>query len=203
MIVVSVDARDVVEQTIATLRRGGIVIMPTDTVYGIGCAYDKPEALSRIIALKGRDEQKPIALLVGSLAMAVEYVAIAPKIKSGLMEVWPGPFTGIFQKILGEGGEGVRVPNHAFVRAVIDAYGKPLWMTSANRSGDPAQIHFSSVMRDFQDCADSDVLIIDGGDLPDSMASTVVDFIQTPPKMLRMGPVSRERLQEIFKTTFQ
>ncbi|MSR76032.1 MAG: threonylcarbamoyl-AMP synthase [Candidatus Ryanbacteria bacterium] len=198
-----IDDADAVEKTVAILREGGVVIMPTDTVYGIGCAYDKPTALERIIALKGRDEQKPIALLAGSLAMAAEYAIILPKIKAGLMEVWPGPFTGVFQKISGEGKEGMRVPNHVFVRAVIDAYGKPLWMTSANKSGQLAQTHVAAVARDFQDATDSDMLMVDGGDIPDSMASTVVDFTIMPPKILRMGPVSRERLQEIFKTTFQ
>ena len=198
-----IDDTDAVEKTVAVLREGGVVIMPTDTVYGIGCAYDKPSALEQIIILKGRDEQKPIALLVASLAMAAEYVVIVPKIKSGLMELWPGPFTAVFQKITGGGTEGVRVPNHAFVRAVIDAYGKPMSVTSANKSGQPAQTHSAAVARDFEDSADTGMLMVDGGDLPDSIASTVVDFTITPPKILRTGPISRERLQEIFKTTFQ
>ncbi|MEK7649886.1 MAG: L-threonylcarbamoyladenylate synthase [Patescibacteria group bacterium] len=203
MITISINNVDAVEKVIAVLREGGVVIMPTDTVYGVGCGYDQLAALKQIIELKGRDEKKQIPLLAASLAMASECVVIPPKIKSGLMELWPGPFTAVFQRVAGEGTEGVRVPNHAFVRSIIETYGKPLSVTSANKSGEPAQTHSAAVQRDFESIAGDDVLMVDEGDLPDSMASTVVDFTAVPPKILRVGPISRERLEEIFKTTFQ
>ncbi len=194
--------KDSVEKTASMLRDGGVVIIPTDTVYGIGCAHDNSSAIEKIISMKGRDKDKRMALLVSSIAMAEEYVDISPKIKIGLMEVWPGPFTGVFQKKHGGGTEGIRVPNHAFVKSLIDAYGKPVLMTSANMSGSSAHTHIMDVMHDFGD-ADDSVMIVDGGDIPDSMASTVVDFTEEPPKVLRIGPVSDKYLQEVFKTSFQ
>jgi len=203
MIIISITDADAVEKTVAMLRGGGIILAPTDTVYGIGCEYRYREALKKIAVLKGRSEDKPTALLCSSIAMAASVVTITPKMRASLAEVWPGPFTAVLSRVDGGGNEGVRVPNQAFIRAVIDACGEPLWMTSANRAGEPAQTHGAAVQRDFESIAGDDVLMVDGGDLPDSMASTVVNFTTMPPTILRAGPVSRERLEEIFKTTFQ
>jgi L-threonylcarbamoyladenylate synthase len=203
MIIISQTDHGVAERAVAVLHAGGILIAPTDTVYGIGCGYDHSDTLKKIVQLKGRDEQKPMALLASSIGMVSEYVVVTPKMRAGLSEVWPGPFTAVLPRVDGSGNEGMRIPNHAFIRAVIDTYGKPLSMTSANRAGEPALTHSAAVIRDFEGIADDSVLMVDGGDLPDSMASTVVDLTATPPKILRAGPISRERLMEIFKTTFQ
>lgn len=203
MIKISIHDTDTVEKAVAVLGAGGILIAPTDTVYGIGCGYDHLSALKKIVELKGRDAEKPIALLASSISMVGEYVSVTPKMRTSLSEVWPGPFTAVLPRVDGTGGEGVRIPNHAFIRAVIDRYGKPLWMTSANKAGMPALTHSTAVIRDFEGVAHDEVLMVDGGDLPDSIASTVVDFTLVPPRILRAGPISRERLGEIFKTTFQ
>ena len=203
MIKISISDADVIERAVAVVRAGGILIAPTDTVYGIGCGYDHTEALKKIVELKGRDEHKPTALLASSIGMVSAHVSVTPKMRTSLSEVWPGPFTAVLPRVDGGGKEGMRIPNHAFIRAVIDGYGKPLWMTSANKAGMPALTHSAAVARDFEDVADDAVLMVDEGDLPDSMASTVVDFTQMPPQILRAGPVSRERLTEIFKTSFQ
>lgn len=203
MIKISISDTDAIEKAVLVLRAGGILIAPTDTVYGIGCGHDHASVLKKIAELKGRDDQKPTALLASSIGMVGEYVSVTPKMRTGLAEVWPGPFTAVLPRINGEGNEGMRIPSHAFMRAVIDRYGKPLWMTSANKASMPALTHSAAVIRDFEGIADDTVLMVDGGDLPDSMASTVVDFTEVPPKILRAGPVSREQLTEIFKTPFQ
>jgi L-threonylcarbamoyladenylate synthase len=179
--------------TLATLRRGGVVALPTDTVYGIAALAGDAAAMARVFTLKGRDEVKSIAVLVADLDQArglttADLDRYAPH--------WPGPLTVVVPRrdgvALHLGGDdttvGVRCPNSAFVRRLAHELG-PIAATSANLSGRPTLATAADVAAAFPDLP----LVVDGGPLPGA-ASTVVDATAEPPRVVRAGPVSAAAL---------
>lgn len=165
------------------LNRGGIVIIPTDTVYGIAARPDKPEAVARIAQIKGRPTGKPIALLTAD----ERAVAHAPESARKLMRrFWPGALTLVID------GEGYRVPNHDFTRELIRACGGLLRVTSANLSGAMPALSAAQALEDVGLAAD---LVIDGGTSPGGTASSVVSFDEKgAPLILREGAISKAEL---------
>ncbi len=171
------------------LKSGGVVIVPTDTVYGIACDAENEEALAKIFAIKKRAAQKQIAWLVADLKMAGKYVQIELALEEKLVRAWPGAFTGIFSSRDGAYTIGLRVPNYPSVQKLIRDFGRPVAATSANLSGEEPITKIADIIKTFGSDARID-LIVDAGDLPDSMASTVVDFTATPPTVLRKGSIN-------------
>jgi L-threonylcarbamoyladenylate synthase len=171
------------------LRAGGLAILPTDTVYGIGCAADLPFACERLYAVKERPGDQATAVVFGSVARAVEVLGEAlPE------ELLPGPVTLVvlnpgrrFAYLCGPSPDriGVRVPELApAVAALVDAVGG-LAMTSANRRGEAAPGRLSDVPPELRSAA---AVVVDGGTLP-GVASTVIDLTGPAPVVLRPGPV--------------
>lgn len=121
----------------ATFRAGGVVLVPTDTVYGVAAAPGNAAALARIVAAKGRDPSKPCQLLAASPgAVAAAGIPLPPRAAALARAFWPGALTLVLD--LPQGGtEGVRVPDHPVARALCEAAGGALRCTSANRSGEP------------------------------------------------------------------
>lgn len=186
---------------LTALSQGSPIIMPTDTVYGIGCRLEDSEALATIFQIKRRSPEKKIALLVASIEMAERYVIIDHEIKKGLSRVWPGALTGIFWSKDKKEKIGVRIPSDTFVLLLIERLKSPLAVSSANISDKPAFTRVDDVVRTFGEEARVGC-IIDGGDLPDSMASTVVDFTTHPYSIVRKGPLSKSALEDIFRVSF-
>jgi L-threonylcarbamoyladenylate synthase len=171
------------------LRAGGLAILPTDTVYGIGCAAGLPEACERLYALKERPADQATAVVFGSVAKAVEVLGEAlPE------HLLPGPVTLIvanpgrrFAYLCGPSPEriGVRVPELAPAVAVLaDAVGG-LALTSANRRGEAAPGRLSDVPPELRSAA---AVVVDGGTLP-GVASTVIDLTGSAAVVIRPGPV--------------
>jgi L-threonylcarbamoyladenylate synthase len=171
------------------LRDGGLAILPTDTVYGIGCAASLPGACARLYEAKERPAEQPTAVVFGSVAALT--AALGTGITKGA-ELLPGPVTlivlnpgGMFAYLCGATPDriGVRVPELApDVAALADAVGG-LAMTSANRRGDPAPGRLSDVPDELRAAA---AVVVDGGPLP-GIASTVVDVTGPEPVVLRPG----------------
>lgn len=184
----SLDDSKTHESVLEALKSGGIVIIPTDTVYGIACDAENKNALAGIFEIKKRDPEKRIALLVADIEMAERVVALDPVLKERFRDVWPGAFTGIFMRKDGAGTEGVRVPQYPFVQNLSRALGRPIAATSANLSGDEPYTKIADIIKIFGNDARI-AIIVDADDLPDSMASTVVDFTKSPPAVLRTGLV--------------
>jgi len=170
------------------LRAGGLAILPTDTVYGIGCAADLPGACERLYAVKERPAGQATAVVFGSVARAVAVLGEPlPE------ELLPGPVTLVvpnpgrrFAHLCGASPEriGVRVPELApAVAALADAVGG-LAMTSANRRGEAAPGRLLDVPPELRSAAS---LVVDGGVLP-GVASTVIDLTGPEPVMIRPGP---------------
>jgi len=187
---------------IDTLRAGGIVAIPTDTVYGIGVALSTPAGIERLFAVKRRPLEKGIALLVADAAQAGG-LGVMTRVAEALGGAcWPGGLTLVLEQRAGvvlpdalTGGVatvGVRVPDHDAPRALARALGA-LPVTSANVSGQPEASTADEILAILGEDID---LILDGGPARGGAASTVVDASGERPRILRAGAIPTERLVE-------
>lgn len=198
---IAADEPDAVGVVSEALRGGAVVVLPTDTVYGLAVAATATTsgAASALFALKGRPSSVPLAVLVEDLEQALTLCEPPP---SGVMRVierfWPGPLTVVLERrssveveLGGEGSSvGVRSPDHALVRAVAGAVG-PLVTTSANRHGEQTPATASEVAELFGDAV---AVVVDGGRC-DGVASTVIDGREDSLPVLRQGPISEEQIR--------
>ena len=174
------------------LQSGGVVGLPTDTVYGIAAHPDQPSAIERLFELKGRAEDKPIAMLVASVEQAAELVALDVRAWGLGAAHWPGALTLVARaarplpKWIGSGGRtvGVRVPDLDVTLDILEAVG-PLAVTSANLAGEEPALSDEEARRVFGDRVDHYV----PGVCPGSVASTVIDATGTRLTVLRQGPI--------------
>lgn len=171
-----------INKAIETIRSGGVVIFPTDTVYGIGAAVNAKQAVARIYKIKKRPEDKRLAVLISDtkqLKGLVEAVPAAAKIL--IKKHWPGALTLVFKRKNSLEKIGIRMPDHKAALAMIRACG-PLAATSANLAGEKDPVSADEVKIE----AD---LLLDGGACPIKEASTVVDVTGAKPVILRAGSV--------------
>ncbi len=192
------------EAAIEALRAGGIVALPTDTVYGIAVALDSPGGLERLFGAKRRPPDKGIVLLLADAAQAPE-IAQWPPAAAVLAEAfWPGGLTLVVPRrgdvelpaVLTGGAPtiGLRTPDHAAPRALAAAVG-PLPTTSANVSGLPDAKTAAEIVEQLGDAVE---VALDGGATSGASASTVVDCTVDPPRILRLGAIAVERLEAIL-----
>lgn len=184
----------------ATLRGGGLVAMPTDTVYGVGVALDAPDGLARLFAAKDRPLDKAIVLLVADLEQAASIGVLTPEARDLADRFWPGGLTLVLAQAPGAGLPpvltagaatiGVRVPDHDCPRALARELG-PLPVTSANLSGKPDARDAAEVLAQLGERID---LVLDGGPARGGTPSTVVDCTSEEPKILRLGAISAEQI---------
>lgn len=179
-----------------------MVVLPTDTVYGLVARAFDAAATARLFALKQRTEGVPLAVLCASADQALALAAEPddPAVRAVARRWWPGPLTLVVSRHpgvvlhLGEPATtvGLRVPDHGLVRAVADQVG-PVAATSANRHGEPVVATAAEARNVFGDAV---ALIVDGGRLADR-SSTVIDATTSPWRLLRDGPISAE---DVFAT---
>jgi L-threonylcarbamoyladenylate synthase len=183
-------------QVAAVIDDGGVVVIPTETVYGLAAA-DTQAGLARLCACKGRDAGKPIALMAESVAtVAAHLAARGAALPAAAMAVarrfWPGALT----MVLGEAGrtEGYRVPDHALARQIIGACGGILRVTSANLSGAPDACTAAEALACLGNAVD---LVVDEGAVRGGVASTVVRIDDDNRlTILREGPILRVQLED-------
>lgn len=181
------------------LRRGQLVVYPTDTLYGVGAAAFDPAAIAALYAVKERPLAKGLPILLAD-AQALDRVARAvPAVAQPLIDrFWPGPLTLILPRradlpanISPNDGIAVRVPDHAVSRAIIAAAGGAVATSSANLSGAPSARTAAAALA----MLDSRVAaIVDDGPSPRGEASTILDCTCDPPRLIRPGPVSADQL---------
>lgn len=183
------------------IQKGGIAVLPTDTVYGIaGDAYSQ-EVFKKISVLKGRPPDKPFPIQVGK-SEDVFYLARVNLTSMFLMKrLWPGALTIVLEgrKDLpfflksGDNKIGIRNPDYPLLQKLLNEIGRPLIVTSANRSGEKSPVSLDEVSDDIKNGAD---IIGDGGRANMAMESTVVDTARDVPAVLREGAIGREKLRE-------
>lgn len=199
------DHPEALHTALETLRRGGLVAFPTDTVYGVGATAFDASAVERIFAAKGRDSTKAVPILLADQASLADVADdIGPEVRRLAETFWPGPLTIIVSKretvpdaISQTGTIGVRVPAHPVALELLYASG-PLAVTSANPSGAHDPLTAEDVVAGLGERVD---LILDGGRTPGDRPSTVVDCTVTPPALVREGPVSMALILAVLGRT--
>ena len=181
-----------VSAAVAALRAGDLVILPTDTVYGIAADAANAAAVARLFLAKNRPPEKAVLLLAASTEQAATVADLASPLAQQLAaHWWPGAVTLVSHALIrlaagvvSGGTVGVRVPADALVRAVAAQLGRPLAVTSANRSGEAAAATFAAAVREVGNWV---VLALDGGTCEDGVASTIVDVSSREAVVLRQG----------------
>ncbi len=177
------------------VRLGRLVVLPTDTVYGVGADAFDPDAVARLLAAKGRGREMPPPVLVGTKGTLDALATRVPAYVAVLVErFWPGALTLVchqqpsLQWDLGEtrGTVAVRMPDHDLARALLDRTG-PLAVSSANLSGQPAALDADGA---FEMLGESVAVLVDDGASPGGMASTIIDATTDRPRLLRVGAIS-------------
>ena len=195
------DFSQAVSAAAEAIRRGGLVIFPTETVYGIGCNALDAEAVKSLYKAKDRPLDKPLLLHLHSLEQAAELAHLDASALALLEQFTPGPLSVIVRKKnivpseVTSGGDtvGLRFPSHPFFLALSREAGVPIAATSANRSGASSPKDGSTAA--FTDQAD---VIVDGGVCAYSVESTIVTLVGEAPKLLREGAISRAELSEVL-----
>ncbi|MEN8097436.1 MAG: L-threonylcarbamoyladenylate synthase [Chloroflexota bacterium] len=184
------------EEASSVLQAGGLVSLPTDTVYGIAALFSDDQAVQRLYQAKERPDEKAIPLLLASIEQ-LELVCKANELAYRLAKCfWPGPLTLVVRKsdqvsqvVSATPTVALRIPDHPLTLALIDRVGAPLAVTSANLSGHPPIIDPNKVMAGLEGRID---LLLDGGLAPGGVPSTIVDCTGEQPRILRKGPISRD-----------
>jgi len=192
---------DAIREAADVVRKGGVIVYPTDTVYGLGADALKPEAVLKIFKIKGRPLDQPLPVAVSGLEMA-ERLAFVEDGSRKLMEAfWPGALTVVLEKkpivpsmVVGRGvNVGLRMPNHIVPLMIIHMSGTPLISTSANKHGRPSPLEALEAVRQIGGEVD---LVLDCGRAR-GQPSTIIDLTKTPPLMIRSGPVTKKMIEEI------
>lgn len=189
---------DAVETAAEILRTnpGSVLLVPTETVYGLVCRWDDPVGRARIYELKHRSENKPFAAFIPSVEALPDEAVLPDAARKLAAAFCPGPITLVVPDRSGT-TFGFRIPDHPFIRELLHVFGGPLASTSANLSGSEPARNVADALRSIDGEPE---LAVDGGALlPDSPASTVVRvFADSSWKILRDGPVTEERIRKIL-----
>jgi protein-tyrosine phosphatase len=181
---------EAVKEAVRLLTTGALIIVPTETVYGLAGDPRAPGVEKKIYALKGRDEKKALPLMAADLAQVREFGAVLDaRARRLAARFWPGPLTMVLETPSGE--EGFRVPDHAVMQAVLRRMGRPLRVTSANRSGEPAALTAGEALAAL---GHGVALALDAGPCRIGTASTVVRLVKGGYELLRAGAVPADEL---------
>lgn len=180
-------------RTAALLAAGGVVVLPTDTMYGLSCAASRAEAIERIRRLKGRARGTGFILLVSDMAMASSIVARWPgNARAALARIWPAPLTAILPgrsalpaAIAPRGAVAVRVPARPELRRLVAALGEPIVSTSVNRAGERPLVRIGEIERAFPGLE----AYLSRRGRSSTRPSTIVDFNVAPPVLVRAGRI--------------
>ena len=161
---------EILNNALQTLRDGGTILYPTDTVWGLGCDATNPAAVAKIFEIKRRSDSKSLVLLASDLDMVAKYVKEIPSIAVDLVEVNDAPMTLIYpgaicsetgdrwhlaaNAVADDGSVGIRIPLSDWCRQLVYKLGRPLVSTSANISGEPTPQRFSEIPEEIKDAVD-------------------------------------------------
>jgi L-threonylcarbamoyladenylate synthase len=201
-----------INEAVSVLKKGGSVIYPTDTVYGLGCNACDYKAVEQIYRIKDRTLDKPLSVIARNMAWVKEIAVVPTKLEPILNKLWPGAVTVILPRksvipsIVTAGGDtvGVRVPASQLTDWLMGRFGYPLISTSANMSGDDLMTGDNSeaVIETFKPRIWKPDLMLDIGNLPLSLPSTVIDFSTPTPRVVRIGALNPIQLEQVLGIQF-
>ncbi len=196
-----------IDRAVDVLRRGGLVALPTETVYGLGADARNELAVRRIFAVKGRPSSHPLIVHLPDASRLSDWARAVPESARRLAEAfWPGPLTMVLPRTErasdavtgGQDTVALRVPAHPVARAVLERFGEGIAAPSANRFGGVSPTTAEHVRQDLGDAVD---LILDGGPCAVGVESTIVDLSGSSPSILRPGGVGREAVERVLGRT--
>ena len=197
------DAQDIAE-AVAALRRGEVIGLPTETVYGLAGDAANADALRRIFTTKGRPADHPLIVHLGDIAQIADWAADVPAAALKLASAfWPGPMTLILNKAAqvsdlvtgGQDSVGLRIPNHPVALSVLHAFGCGLAVPSANRFGHVSPTTAQHVRDEFGSAVP---IVLDGGPCRIGIESTIIDLTATTPRILRPGQLSYDAIAAVI-----
>ena len=195
---------DDISLAVAALRRGELVGMPTETVYGLAADARNPDAVRRIFAAKGRPADHPLIVHLAAASDIHDWVRAVPPAARSLMDAfWPGPLTLVLDKAAsvdpvvtgGQDTVGLRVPAHPVAQALLRAFGGALAAPSANRFGRISPTQARHVREEFPSGV---AVILDGGSSAVGLESTIVDLSGERPRLLRPGSIGATQIEALI-----
>ena len=203
-VVLPASAPNVAEKAAAIIQKGGLVAIPTETVYGLGADGLNPDAVAKIFIAKGRPQDNPLILHIAGLEELDKLCCNVPEAAYRLAEkFWPGPLTMVLPArdlipkctTAGLPTVAVRCPDNDITRKIIALSGTPIAAPSANLSGKPSTTTAAHVLHDHEGKLE---LIVDDGPCQVGVESTIVDLTETPARLLRPGGITPEQLKEVL-----
>ena len=203
---VSYDTNDsqAILAAVAALQKGGIVVYPTDTVYGFAVDAENPEAIAQLFNMKGRDAEKVALMAVADLKMAKRYVEVSPLAEALAAQFWPGRLSIVMPRRSDcpsplrntVGTIGVRMPKHSWVLQLCQEFGRAITSTSVNKSGEPALTDPREIERQFGNRID---VLIDGGICNNSPSTVVGCDASGAITIFREGAISEAEINAAIK----
>lgn len=196
---------DAIQEAATWIRGGGVVAIPTDTLYGLAVNPFDANAVARLFAAKGRPDARALPLVAADAAQVETHIGpLSPTAGRLARRFWPGPLTLLLRAPVtlapgvsaGTGRVGVRVPDDHIARAVAAAAGTPVTATSANRSGEPATADPDVVERTLGHAVD---FLLDTGPTPGGEPSTIVDVTAETPALIRAGAISWDEIHACLR----
>ncbi|MCW8802095.1 MAG: L-threonylcarbamoyladenylate synthase [Candidatus Bathyarchaeota archaeon] len=196
--------KDKLKSAAQIIKTGGVVVFPTETVYGLGCDPLNTQAVQRLLTVKG-DRKKPFPVLVASLDDANRVAKFSDDGKKLARKFWPGPLTIVLPKkecldkvvTCGLNTVGLRAPNNQVALSLIELSGGLLIGSSANLTGENPPRSVSEMSKKLIEKVD---LVLDGGPTTEGTPSTVVDLTSDNPKILREGPINLKQIQNTINS---
>lgn len=186
---------DLVLEAARTIHSGGLVIFPTETVYGIAADSANPLAMKRLREVKRRQEGKPFTIMLPQKELIRNYTSLdAPALYKLVDRYWPGPLTVIVPSGNGRDSTGIRIPDHPVALRLIENVHCTVAAPSANFEGNPPPATIEEALRDLDGLVD---LAIDSGRVDIGISSTIVDFVSGKPEVTRTGVISRQEVEAV------
>lgn len=181
-----------ITELVTALKNGAVLVLPTDTIYGLVCDASKEKAVEKIFEIKKRNREKPLPVFVRDIEMAKQYAEINEKQEQFLKENWPGAVTvvlktkaGLSPLVYKNGTIALRQPDYKLVLDMLKLFGKPLAQTSANISGLETPNKIEEIIKQFENQSVQPDIMIGGGELPMRKPSKIVDLTEEGRKVLR------------------
>ncbi len=197
-----------IEKAANILWKGGVIVAPTDTVYGLLADATQKNAVEKIYQIKNRPSNKPLPVFCSEIEMAKKIALIKSEVEKKLVKLWPETVTVVLpnrQKLpaivtANLPTIALRIPNYKLLNYLLEIYSRPLIGTSANISGQQSSTKIQKVIKQFDQSKEKPNLILDAGDLRGNSPSTIIDLVHQKTRFLRVGPIKKGDLEKIINS---